>query len=31
MAENRTIHPFIRIVNLLKLDKKDITSLYFIS
>ncbi|MFD2523086.1 ATP-binding cassette domain-containing protein [Emticicia soli] len=29
MAENRTIHPFIRIVNLLKLDKKDITSLYF--
>jgi len=29
MAENRTIHPFIRIINLLKLDKKDITSLYF--
>ena len=29
MAETHTIHPFIRIINLLKLDKKDITSLYF--
>ncbi|PLK44317.1 peptidase domain-containing ABC transporter [Emticicia sp. TH156] len=29
MADNHTIHPFIRIINLLRLDQKDITSLYF--
>ncbi|WP_259014536.1 peptidase domain-containing ABC transporter [Emticicia fluvialis] len=29
MADNHTIHPFIRIFNLLRLDQKDITSLYF--
>ncbi|WP_337043520.1 peptidase domain-containing ABC transporter [Emticicia sp. 17c] len=29
MAETHTIHPFIRIINLLKLDKEDISALYF--
>ncbi|MBA4853407.1 ATP-binding cassette domain-containing protein [Emticicia sp. BO119] len=29
MADTNPIHPFIRIINLLKLDKQDISSLYF--
>lgn len=29
MAEHKSIHPFIRTINLLKLDKRDISSLYF--
>ncbi|RFS17871.1 ATP-binding cassette domain-containing protein [Emticicia sp. C21] len=29
MPENHAVHPFIRIVNLLKLDKQDISALYF--
>ncbi|RYU97253.1 ATP-binding cassette domain-containing protein [Emticicia agri] len=29
MADNHDFHPFIRIINLLRLDKLDISSLYF--
>lgn len=29
MAEHKSVHPFIRTINLLKLDKRDISSLYF--